>query len=52
MYGKKAGPMRNKDIIENATHVLAFPSKKGKGTQHSIKLAEDYQKPIEIFWVD
>jgi hypothetical protein len=39
-YGKSAGFRRNQDIITAATHVIAFPSKTGLGTQHSIKLAE------------
>lgn len=45
-YGKSAGFRRNVDIISNATHVIAFPSKQGTGTQHSIKLAQKNAKPI------
>ena len=51
-YGKRAGILRNIDIINNSTHVIAFPSKRGKGTQHSIKLAEKQGKPLIIHWID
>ena len=51
-YGKSAGPIRNKYIIERSTHVLAFPSHAGKGTQHSITLAQKTNKELVIHWVD
>ena len=44
-YGKRAGFLRNIDIIKAATHVIAFPSKNGSGTQHSIKLTQQSAKP-------
>ena len=31
--GLKAGPIRNKKIIDDANYLIAFPSKTGKGTQ-------------------
>lgn len=40
VYGRSAGPIRNKLIIERATHIVAFPSRSGRGTQHSISLAK------------
>jgi len=52
-HGKAAGPIRNRDIISRATHVLAFPSHRGKGTQHSISLAKkDASKKLIINWID
>ena len=51
-HGKAAGIIRNKNIIGAATHVLAFPSKSGKGTQNSIKLAKDRGKPLIVYWID
>ncbi len=51
-YGKAAGIIRNKDIIGSATHVLAFPSKSGKGTQNSINLAQKKKKPLLVYWID
>jgi hypothetical protein len=50
-YGKKAGILRNKDIINDATHVVAFPSVESKGTFHSIRLAKDQgKKVIEVLY--
>lgn len=40
-HGKAAGPIRNKEMAEYATHLIAFPSKLSKGTRNMIKLAED-----------
>ncbi len=51
-YGRSAGFQRNHDIIKAATHVLAFPSKNGSGTQHSIKLAQKAHKPCGIVYFD
>jgi hypothetical protein len=39
-HGKAAGPMRNAQIVESATHMLAFPSHSGRGTQDSIRKAQ------------
>lgn len=52
LYGRAAGPMRNTDIIKEATHVVAFPSIAGKGTQDSIKKANKANKPTQIYWID
>jgi hypothetical protein len=51
-YGKSAGFKRNVDIIKAATHVIAFPSIYGKGTQHSINLAKKSCKPCMVVDVD
>ena len=51
-HGKAAGPIRNKEIIANATHVIAFPSSSGKGTQHSISLAKKASLPLKIMGID
>lgn len=45
-HGRNAGFIRNYDIIKAATHVIAFPSKDGSRTQHSIKLAKKAAKPM------
>jgi len=39
-YGKQAGPLRNQLIINDATHMIAFPSSNSKGTFHTIGLAK------------
>lgn len=51
-HGKAAGPIRNRDIINRATHVLAFPSHQGKGTQNSIELAVKQNKKLITHWID
>ena len=52
-YGKAAGPIRNRDIIAQATHVVAFPSRRGRGTQHSIGLTrKDLKKKLQVYWID
>uniref|UniRef100_A0A6C0BN01 YspA cpYpsA-related SLOG domain-containing protein n=1 Tax=viral metagenome TaxID=1070528 RepID=A0A6C0BN01_9ZZZZ len=51
-HGKRAGILRNYDIISAATHVIAFPSRHGRGTQHSIRVAREQQKPVLVYWID
>ena len=48
-YGKRAGFLRNKLIIENADMVLAFWDGKSKGTKNSIDLAIEKNIPINIY---
>lgn len=50
--GKSAGPIRNQQIIEYATHVIAFPSKTGKGTQDSIVRAKKLKRPLIEIYID
>jgi hypothetical protein len=47
-YGKRAGFLRNEDIIKNSDAVVAFWDQISKGTQHSISLAKKYNKPCLI----
>lgn len=47
-HGKRAGFIRNEDIIKNCDGVLAFWDGGSKGTAHSLSLAEKYNKPIKI----
>jgi hypothetical protein len=51
-YGTRAGPYRNTQIATLCTHMLAFPSKDGTGTQDSIKKAQDRKKDVTIHFVD
>jgi len=48
IYGKAAGPIRNKLIIDDADFVVAFWDFQSKGTKSSIDLAKKSNKPIEI----
>lgn len=47
-YGKSAGVIRNKEIIENSDIVFAFWDGTSKGTKHSIDLSNKLNKEIKI----
>jgi len=52
LYGKRAGPIRNKKIVENSTHILTFPSiENSPGTMNTISLAKKVNLEIIIVWV-
>lgn len=48
-HGKAAGPIRNRQIIENSDCVIAFWDEKSPGTRSSLKIAEELKKPLTIF---
>jgi len=48
-YGKSAGFRRNGKIIADSDLVIAFHVNESKGTAHSIRLANEQQKPLVIF---
>ena len=47
-YGKKAGIIRNKDIILNSDRMICFWDNTSKGTLHSINLADFHNIPYNI----
>lgn len=49
LHGKKAGYLRNADIVIAADRVVAFWDGQSKGTLHSINLAKKAGKPVEVF---
>jgi hypothetical protein len=49
--GKKAGYMRNKEIVENADALIAFWKDQSAGTKHSIDLAHRKGIPTHVFIV-
>lgn len=49
-YGKSAGFMRNKQIIEDCDFVLAFWDGVSKGTAHSLNIAKKLKKPTLIIY--
>ena len=51
IYGKKAGILRNTDIINASTHVLALPTANSKGTYDSISKARKLGKHLTIHHV-
>ena len=46
--GNKAGPLRNTDIVNASTHLIAFPTQESVGTWDSIRKAEKREIPLEI----
>lgn len=47
-YGQSAGFRRNEEIVKLAERVVAFWDGKSKGTAHTLRLARDAWKPVEI----
>lgn len=47
-----AGLVRNSAIVSECTHMVAFPSKSGRGTQDSIKKARLKGKYVEVYWIE
>lgn len=47
-FGKSAGPRRNTQIVEAATHVLAFPSASSVGTYDTVRKAERADKELHV----
>ena len=52
LYGKKAGYIRNKLIIENASNCIAFWDNISKGTKLSIDIANQLKKPLIVIKID
>lgn len=48
-HGKAAGPIRNKQMADYATHLIAFPSKGSKGTRNMIKLAKEAGLVVNVY---
>jgi hypothetical protein len=48
-YGKKAGFIRNEQIVKNSDLIIAFWDGKSKGTLHSINLSKKYNKDLIIY---
>lgn len=49
-YGKRAGFIRNEDIIKNSDFVLAFWDSVSKGTGNSLSIAKRLKKPTLIIY--
>jgi len=47
-HGKKAGMIRNLDIVKDSHAVLAFWNGKSKGTKHTLGLAQTLGKNIKV----
>ena len=50
-YGKAAGPMRNKQMVDACHKVICFWDGKSKGTESLIQYAKKREKKVEIKWI-
>lgn len=56
--GNSAGPLRNTKIVNDSTHMIAFPSHSGKGTQDSINKfkalhkLENLENILKVLYID
>jgi len=50
-YGKRAGPIRNKQIVDSITHLLAFPKNTSIGTFSTINLAKKKKVLITVITI-
>lgn len=50
-YGKRAGPIRNSQIVTACTHVVAFPTADSKGTRDTINKARAAGKIVVVYEV-
>lgn len=48
-FGRAAGPMRNKQIVEAADIMIAFMAKRSKGTRNAVDQMIKAGKPIHIY---
>ena len=47
-YGRRAGPIRNKQMAEISDYVICFWDEKSKGTKSMIDYAKKLNKPVRI----
>lgn len=48
-YGKSAGYKRNILVVQESDLVVAFWDGKSKGTKHTIDIAKEQNKPIDLY---
>jgi hypothetical protein len=49
-YGRSAGVIRNREIIENCDLCIAFWDGKSKGTANGIQLCRKKNKPCKVYY--
>lgn len=49
-FGKRAGYIRNEDIVKNSDKIIAFWDGVSRGTKHSIELAQKLGKECKIIY--
>jgi len=47
-YGRAAGPIRNKQMAEYGTHLIAFLKSSSKGTRNMIKIAREKGLNVKV----
>ena len=52
LYGRAAPLKRNAQIVHAATHLIAFPSRSGSGTQYTFNLASEKGIPRKLLFID
>ena len=50
-YGKKAGMLRNEDMVKTCDFCLIFWDGESRGTKNDIDLCEKYNKPNKIIMI-
>ena len=50
-YGKNAGPIRNKTMVQKADYVICFWDGKSRGTGSTVKFSKIFKKPIRIKFI-
>jgi hypothetical protein len=50
-FGRAAGPIRNKTMVENSDLIICFWDSKSRGTKSLLSLAEKYNKTIKIKYI-
>ena len=50
-FGRAAGPIRNREMVERADFVITFWDGQSKGTKSLIELAKKNRKSIKIFYI-
>lgn len=48
LYGRAAGPIRNRAMVMSADYVICFWDYKSRGTASLIEYAKEFNKPIRI----
>ena len=51
-YGKKAGFIRNSEMLKHAEYVIAFYDGQSNGTKHTLREAKKLHKPCKTFVLD
>lgn len=50
-HGKSAGPIRNREMARNATHLVAFLTPHSKGTRNMVKQAREFGLTVKIYHI-